>query len=159
MDSIVVYYSKSRNTKNVAEQIASKLEAKALPINLITKKGKGTKAEQEKEQNFFDEALDACKEADLVVVGTPTNYGKACSMITRFTKELETKNVGLFCTCTKKAGTTISGLEKIIKDKGIDILESLTIVGLKKGQFDNLDDSSKNKYFQQIDEYLSNLKK
>ena len=97
--------------------------------------------------------------ADFVVIGTPTNYGKACSMITRFAKDLETKNVGIFCTCTKKVGTTISGLEKIIKDKGINILGSLKIVGLNMGQFNKLDDSSKNKYFQQIDEYIENLKK
>lgn len=158
MESIVVYYSKSGNTKSIAENIASKLDAKALPINLITKKGRGTKVEQEKEKSLFDEALNACREANFVIIGTPTNYGKACSMITRFAKEMETKNVGIFCTCMKKSGTTISGLEKIIKDKDINILGTLKI-NLKRGQFNKLDDSLKNKYFQQIDEYLKNLKK
>ncbi len=158
LNSLVVYYSKSGNTKGIAEIIASIMQTKSLSINLITKKGRGTKFEQEKEKILFNDALEASKKADIVIIGTPTYYQKASSMIARFINEVETKNVGLFCTYLKKVGITISGIEANLKKRGINVISSLKLEGLNRGKFEKLDKSSKDKYLKKINKFIRNIK-
>ena len=154
MKSIVVYRSKSGNTKAIAEAMAAKLETKALPVNLVEKKGRGSKEEQEKEKDLFAQALEACKDADLVIVGTPVNFQKAHSQITRFTEQVEAKNVALFCTYIYKIGTALSDLEVILKDRDINVVGSVDFGKLNTGQFATLDKASKDEYLKRAEEFV-----
>lgn len=146
MKSIVIYRSKSGNTKAIAEVMAKKLKAKALPVNILEKKGRGTKAEQQKEKEMFALALEACKDADLVIIGTPVSFKQAHSQITRFTKQVEAKNVGVFCTYINKMGTTLEDLETILKEKGISVVGIADFGNLNTGQFDKLDKTGHDEY-------------
>ena len=157
MRSIVVYRSKSGNTKAIAEVMAAKLETKALPVNLVEKKGRGTKEEQDKEKELFAQALQACKDADLVIIGTPVNFQKAHSQITRFTEQVEAKNVALFCTYIYKIGTTLSGLEAILKDRDINVVGSVDFGKLNTGRFAELDKATRDEYIRKAEEFIKGV--
>ena len=127
----VIYVSKSGNTKVVAEAIASLFEVEALPLNLIEKKGRGTKEERDREKALFETALEKSRDVDLAFIGTPTYFQQAHSKVTRFTKRVEVANVALFCTYTNKVGETLTGLEEILADRGIGHVGSLGVGDLK----------------------------
>lgn len=76
MKTVVVYRSRSGNTKGIAELMAKKLGTKALPVNFISKKGEGFEGGARKGEAFFEEALEACKGADLAIVGTSVSSRK-----------------------------------------------------------------------------------
>lgn len=154
MKSVVIYRSKSGNTKGIAEIIARKLKTRAFPVNLLEKKGRGTKEEQQKEKEMFAQALEACKDADLVIIGTPVGFQQAHSQITRFCKQVEAKNVGLYCTYINKMGTTLVDLEAILKEKDINVLGSLDFDKLNTGQFAKLGESTRNDYVKKAEEFV-----
>lgn len=154
MKSIVIYYSKSGNTKKIAEYAADILRTEALSLNLISKKGRGTKEEQDKEKKLFNSALKKSKNVDLVIIGTPTSFQKAHSKIIRFSKKVETKNIGLFCTHYNQFGTTFADLEAILKDRDIKIINTLEFDNLKPGQFLELDKSAQNNYFKKLKDFV-----
>ncbi|MBN2380609.1 NAD(P)H-dependent oxidoreductase [candidate division WOR-3 bacterium] len=154
MKSIVVYRSKSGNTKAIAEVIAKKLKAKALPVNLLEKKGRGTKEEQQKEKEMFAAALEACKDADLVVIGTPVSFQQAHSQITRFCKQVETKNIGLFCTYINKPGASLDDLQTILRERGIKVTGTADFGGLNSGQFEKFDKAARDEYFNKAEEFV-----
>jgi flavodoxin len=139
----VIYVSKSGNTKAIAFEIAKELGAKAMSLNLMEKKGRGTKEEREEEKSLFAEALEESKGADLVVVGSPTGFRKAHSKVIRFTKQVEAMMMGFFCTYTNKVGTTLTDLEDIIRDRKVDHAGSLKLGGLKQGEFAKLERDKK----------------
>jgi flavodoxin len=139
MRNYVVYVSKSGNTKAVADEIARELGAKAMSLNLMGKKGRGTREEREEEKRLFAEALEESKGADLVVVGSPTGFQKAHSKVIRFTKQVEARMVGFFCTYTNKVGTTLTDLEEIIRERGVNHAGSLEVGGLRQGEFGELE--------------------
>lgn len=154
MKSIVVYRSKSGNTKAIAEAIAKKLKAKALPVNLLEKKGRGTKEEQQKEKEMFTAALEACKDPDLVIIGTPVSFQQAHSQITRFCKQVEAKNVGLYCTYINKMGTSLSDLKAILEERGISVIGTADFGNLNTGQFVKLDESTRNDCVKKAEEFV-----
>lgn len=135
MRNCVVYVSKSGNTKAVADEIARELGAKAMSLNLMGKKGRGTKEDREEEKRLFAKALEESEGADLVVVGSPTGFRKAHSKVIRFTKQVEARTVGLFCTYTNKVGTTLTDLEDIARERGVNHVGSLAVGGLRQGEF------------------------
>lgn len=135
MRNCVVYVSKSGNTKAVAVEIARELGAKAMSLNLIGKKGRGTKEDRDEEKKLFAKALEESKGADLVVVGSPTGFRKAHSKAIRFTKQVEARAMGFFCTYTNKVGTTLTDLEDIARERGINHVGSLAVGGLRQGEF------------------------
>lgn len=135
MKSIVVYRSKSGNTKGIAEIIAVMLGTDVLPINLLEKRGRGSKGEREKEKEMFARALEVCKDADLVFVGTPVSFEQAHTQITRFVKLVETKNAGIYCTYIKKMGSTLEDLKNILKGRGIRVVGIGDFGNLNSGQF------------------------
>lgn len=153
MKLLVVYYSKSGNTKSIADVMAQNLHTEALPLNLMEKKGRGTEEEREKEKEFFNCALEASTSADLVLIGTPTSFKQAHSKVTRFTKAVEAKNAGLFCTHYKKIGTTLTDLEVLLKERGIPVVGSCEFGGLTSGQFKELDTSTREEYMKRAEEF------
>lgn len=156
MESLVVYHSKSGNTKSIADVMAQTLNAEALPLNLMEKKGRGTKEEREKEKEFFDYALEKSRNADLVIIGTPTSFKKAHSKVIRFTRAVEAHTVGLFCTHDTKVGTTVTDLEAILKGRGIHVVGSIEFGGLKPHQFKGFDASVKEDYSRRAEEFVKN---
>jgi len=158
MKSIVIYFSKTKNTKTIAEVIAKALQTKAIPLNLITKKGRGTEEEREKEKKFFSRALAAGKKADFIIIGTPTSFQKAHSKIMRFTRDVEAKNIALFCTYYNKVGTTLTDLKAMLKNRKINVVGSLEIGNLKPGQFKELDKPTQNKYIKRAKEFVKHCK-
>lgn len=153
MKLLVVYYSKNGNTKSIADVMAQNLHTEALPLNLIEKKGRGTEEEREKEKKFFSYALEASTNADLVLIGTPTSFKKAHSKVIRFTKAVEAKNVGLFCTHYKQIGTTLTDLEVLLKERGIPVAGGIGFGGLNSGQFKELDASIREDYLRKAEEF------
>jgi flavodoxin len=152
MKSIVVYYSKSGNTKSIAEAIADTLNAETFQLHLM-KKGRRTREEREEENRLFNLALEKSKTCDLLLIGTPTSFKKAHSKIIRFTKEAETNNIGLFCTHYNQIGTTLTDLERILRDRNIRIVGSLEIDNLKPGQFNELDKTVQEGYLENAKDF------
>jgi len=143
MASVVVYYSKSGNTKAVAEYIAEELGCEALPVNLMEKKGRGTKEERDREKTLYAAALRGASTCRLIVVGTPTGFQKPKSMIRRFVRDVEVEAAALFCTYENMVGTTLTDLEETLKERGIKVVGTLGLDGLKQGAFERLDDKAR----------------
>jgi len=146
MRATVVYFSKSGNTRGVAEAMAEELVAPSFSVNLMEKKGRGTKEEQAREKELFSEALEASRGADLVLIGTPTSFQQAKSQILRFTRRVEAPHVGLFCTHQNKLGTTLSDLEEILQERAIELAGSVAFDDLKPGQLGEPDEASCEEY-------------
>ena len=159
MIAVVVYYSKSGNTKALADAISKDLGAEALTVNLMEKKGQGTKEQRQREKILYAEALAAAQRADLVVVGTPTGFQKAKSMIVRFVRDVEASNVGLFCTYYDKVGTTLTDLEDILRDRDIRVASTHAFAGLNPGQFAELDREAREHYLRDARQFVEACRK
>jgi flavodoxin len=148
MKATIVYFSKSGNTRGVAEAMAGELAAPSLSVNMMEKKGRGTKEERDREKELFSEALEASRGADLVLIGTPTSFQQAKSQILRFTRQVEARSVGLFCTHQNKLGTTLTDLEEILQERGIELAGSMAFENLKPGQLGELDEAAREEYLE-----------
>jgi flavodoxin len=146
MNTTIVYFSKSGKTRGVAGAMAEELAPPGFSVNLMEKKGRGTKEEQAREKELFGEALDTSKGADLVLIGTPTSFQQAKSQILRFTRQVGAHHVGLFCTHQNKLGTTLSDLEEILRERGIELTGSVAFDNLEPGQLGELDEASCEEY-------------
>jgi flavodoxin len=82
MKATIVYYSKTGNTRKIAEVMAQALQVDALPLSLA-KKGRRTKDELAAEKVARDRALSEAKEAELVILGTPTQFRKPHPSVVR----------------------------------------------------------------------------
>jgi len=150
---VVVYYSKTGNTKSIAEIIAGKSKAKLFTINLLKKKGRGTEEERQKEADLFQLALNVSENADLVIIGTSTSFKQPQSKIRRFTKSVKAKKASLFCTFTKDVGTTLTELDKILSQNNITVIGMQEFGGLKTGQFKELKDEERKKYIEKAEKF------
>ena len=150
MASVVVYYSKSGNTKAVAEIIADGLGCEALPVNLMEKKGRGTKEERDREKALYAAALRRGAGCRLVVVGTPTEFQKPKSMISRFVRDVEAESAALFCTFENKVGATLTDLEDALRERGVKVVGTLGLDGLKPWAFNELDDHARSILLERI---------
>ncbi len=153
MKVVVIYYSKTGNTKSIAEVIAKRSKAKIQPINLVEKKGRGTEEERQKEVELFELALNEGKYADLLFIGTSTSFKKAQSKIRRFVKLVETKRIALFCTYTKDLGITLTELEDILIERNIEVIGKQEFGGLKTGQYKELINEEKEKYIEKAERF------
>lgn len=158
MKSLVVYLSKTGNTKSIAEEIARNLQTKAISLNLLEKKGRGTPEERAKELLLFDKALNESKKVDFLVVGTPTGFQAAHSKIMRFIKKVDCSKIALFCTYYNKIGLTLIELENILLERKITVFASCAFDNLKSGQFAILNDKEKQNYLQEAQEFAKKIK-
>jgi len=122
----VIYYSKSGNTKRIAETIADYLHVEAVPI-CISKKGRKTKEKRLEDQRLMEAALMKAKAVDLVLLGTPTEFRKPHPVVMRFAERLETNRVAIFCTYYGMPGATIIDLRAKMAHKGIPVLAALDL--------------------------------
>ena len=106
MEAIIVYFSKSGNTRGVADAMAQELDAPSHSVNLMEKKGRGTKEDRDREKELFNEALEASRGADLALIGTPTSFKQAKSQILSFTSTWSYDKTGNRLAQTKGSVTT-----------------------------------------------------
>jgi flavodoxin len=154
MRPIVVYYSKTGNTKAVAELIAVGLECEAYPINLMEKRGAGTKNERDVEKKLYDDALQRSVNCSLAVIGTPTGFQMAKSMIKRYVGDVKAQRVALFCTYDNKVGATLMELEDMLRERGVEVVCTLSLGKLKPGGFSGLEETVRSEYLGRIYEFI-----
>lgn len=130
MKTLVVYYSRTGQTKFVAEKIATKLKADLEEIvDLKNKKGwlgflkAGYEATAKKETKIGD-MRNTPSNYDLIVVGTPVWNSRPASAIRTYLKrnDLSEKKVAVFCTKDSE------GLEKAI-ERTKSLMPNANVVG------------------------------
>jgi hypothetical protein len=154
MKSIVVYYSKTGNTKDVADLIAKGLECKVFPVNLMDKKNRGTKEERNTEKELYNNAIQKSVNCDLAVIGTPTGFQRAKSMIQRFVRDVQADAVALFCTYDNKIGTTLTDLEDALTERGIEVINTMGLGMLRPGGFGELEEPIRSDYLDRINDFV-----
>jgi flavodoxin len=134
----VVYYSKTGNTKTIADCIAKSLGCESNAINLM-KHGRKTKHKIDQEKQLFKHAVEKCNQSDFLFIGTPTEFRKPHNKIIDLINNLTVKRVAIFCTYYGMLGATFYDLEALLLQKNISIINKLNLaVGTKKYEF-NLD--------------------
>ncbi|WP_455644748.1 flavodoxin family protein [Methanosphaera sp.] len=153
MTDLVIYYSRTNNTKLVADTIANEKDAKLIEVHdkknrdgavqymlgaLDAMRGKSTTIEYE--------AVDIAS-YDTVYIGTPVWASKPAPAITEFIKvnDFNGVNVILFATMGSSGGNqTIEIMGKTIEEKGGKVIRSFAIAAknndLKKLTIDALND-------------------
>ena len=135
MNSLVVYFSKTGNTKIIAQTIAQELYCESLPLNLM-KHGRKTKAELEIEANLVRTAIERSKNVEMLFLGTPTEFRKPHPRVVEFVKTAQPKQISLFCTYYGMLGATFLDLECKLNQKEIPIWGELAVrVGTQKYRF------------------------
>jgi flavodoxin len=135
MKTKVAYYSKTGNTKTIADFIAKSIGCDAIAINLM-KYGRKSKKEIEDEKQIFRNTVEQCNNSDLVFIGTPTIFRKPHSQIMEFIGIVCTKKAAVFCTCYGMFGATFYDMEALLLQKGIVLVNKLNlIVGMEKYKF------------------------
>lgn len=135
MNITVVYYSKTGNTKTIAEVIAMTLGVDAISLTMM-KGGRKTKKEIEEENQLFQNAIEQCNQSDLVFIGTPTEFRKPHPKIVDFIDRLTIKKVAIFCTYYGMLGSTFYDLEALLLQKNILVLNKLQeLIGTEKYKF------------------------
>ena len=135
MRPVVVYYSKTGNTRRVAEAMARSLQTEALPLNLA-KKGRRNKAELAKEKALREKCLSQAEDAGIVLIGTPTEFRRPHPMVVKFIKEAAFNRAAVFCTCYGMVGATLIDMEALLRQKGKQFMGGLAVrVGTDKYRF------------------------
>ncbi|MBD3355247.1 flavodoxin [Candidatus Woesearchaeota archaeon] len=120
MKTLVVYYSRTGNTKKVAEDIAKELKADVDEIK--------DKAKREGFFNYFKSGYHAARKKlteigtakdpfkyDLVIIGTPVWSWTVTPAVRTYMDKNEFKKVAFFCTCGGQKGKTFEEMEKLSK--------------------------------------------
>lgn len=134
--TLVVYFSHSGNTKQVAESIQKKLDTDIFEIKTVKEYSSDydtvvDEAQKELNDNARPElstALDNIEQYDTVIIGYPIWWGDMPMAVYTFldTYDLSGKKVAPFCT---HGGSGLSGTDKNIQDEEKDatVLEGLAI--------------------------------
>ena len=117
MKSVVIYYSKTGNTRRIAEVIAHEIQCEALPLNLA-KQGRLSGQETALESAYFSEALDKAQAAELVLIGTPTEFRKPHPRVVEFIRQAHIHQAAIFCTFYGMLGGTLLDMEAMLRKKG-----------------------------------------
>ena len=124
MKTCVVYFSRTGNTKRMAEAIAEATQAPAFAI---------TSSQPSIVEDF-----------DLLIIGTPVEGFRPAKETTEFVQHLaktEAKKAILFCTHALWKGSTFKILEKKLSSKGYNVILSVSKKGMKPDQPADFSDS------------------
>ncbi len=113
-NGLVIYYSRSGNTKQMAKTIADAMNEANLPTKC---------------KSVTDTSLDDLQSADAIVVGSPTYYGRLAAPIAQFFDESVTRHGKL----DGKVGAAFSSSSNIAGGNEttiMSILETLLIHGM-----------------------------
>jgi flavodoxin len=114
MRTCVLYFSRTGNTKRMAEAISDSTKAPAFDI---------ASSESSVVENY-----------DLLILGTPVEGSRPAEEILAFVERLpkaEDKKTILFCTYALWKGSTFKVLEKELANKGYDTILSVSKKGMK----------------------------
>jgi len=134
MKTLVVYYSRSGNTKKVAEEISNRIKCDIEEI-IDNKNRKGIIGWLRSGRDAHSKKLTTIKEIikdpskyDLVAIGTPVWAGLMAPAVRTYIYENKGKfkNVGFFCTCGSSPGD-IKTFEEMEDYIGITPLSKLSI--------------------------------
>ena len=109
MKPCILYFSRTGNTKSMAEAIAEAIKA---PVFAIASSDPSV-----------------VEDFDLLIVGTPVEGFNPAKETTAFVERLpktEGKKAILFCTCALWKGRTFGVLKKILSNKGYETILSLS---------------------------------
>jgi flavodoxin len=123
MKPIVLYFSRTGNTKRMAEAISESTKAPAFDIS---------SSEPAVVENY-----------DVLILGTPVEGFRPAQETTAFVERLpkaEGKKAILFCTCTFWKGRTFGVLTKKLSSKGYDTVLSVS-KKMKQNQPSDFSDS------------------
>ena len=124
MKPCVLYFSRTGNTKRMAEAISE--AAKAPAFNLIGSK------------------LSVVEDFDLLILGTPVEGFSPAKETKAFVERLpktEGKKAILFCTCALWKGRTFGVLKKLLASKGYETIFDVSKKGMKPDQPAEFSDS------------------
>jgi flavodoxin len=124
MKTCVLYFSRTGNTKRMAEAISESVEAPVFAM---------TSSEPSVVEDF-----------DLLIVGTPVEGFRPARKTMEFVERLpkaEGKKAILFCTCALWKGRTFKVLEKELSSKGYEIILSVSKKGMAPDKQADFSDS------------------
>ena len=115
--------------------MAGALHIPALPLCLV-KGGRKSKADLAAEKAAWERALYEAKAADLVILGTPTQFRKPHPSVVKFLDEARPDQVAIFCTYYGMLGATLIDLEAISRQRGARFVGTLALrVGTERYRF------------------------
>jgi flavodoxin len=124
MKSCVLYFSRTGNTKRMAEAISESTKAPVF--------------------NMTSSEPSVVEDFDLLIVGTPVEGSRPAVETIDFVKRLpktEGKKAILFCTHSLWKGSTFKILEKKLSSKGYDTILSVSKKGMKPDKPADFSDS------------------
>jgi len=124
MKPCVLYFSRTENTKRMAEAISESTKAPAFDM---------TSSEPSVVEDY-----------DLLIVGTPVEGSRPAVETMDFVERLpktEGKKAILFCTHALGKGSTFKVLEKELSSKGYDVILSISKKGMKPDKPADFSDS------------------
>ena len=124
MKSCVLYFSRTGNTKRMAEAISEATEAPAFDMTSV--------------------APSVVEDFDLLIVGTPVEGFRPAKETMAFVKRLpktEGKKAILFCTYALWKGRTFSVLKRELSSKGYEVIIDVSKKGMKPDQPAEFSDS------------------
>jgi flavodoxin len=139
MKALVVFYSRTGNTKKAGEEIAENLKANLDEI--IDKKdrtgitgwlggGRDALFNHETKIEKTKDPLDY----GLVIIGTPVWAGTVTPAVRVYLADHKFKKIAFFCTCSNSKGKTFEDMQKLSK-KPISVLEvKAGEIGTKKAK-------------------------
>ena len=136
MKILVAFYSKSDNTKSMAQALKDAFESNSHEVKFLEliPKNSGNSKELLKLGKFeFEEEIFDVSEFDLIVIGTPVANFSVHFVVEKYVRLLENtenKKVGLFCSSVALAGSTIKSLDSLLSTMQADVIGSLTIKSL-----------------------------
>ena len=142
----IIYYSKSGNTKQIAEQIKKQAEEKDHTVDVVEVVPEkqpgflkaGHSAIRQKDLPIENDSLDASS-WDVVFVGSPIWAGKPAPFIKTFldkTSNLQGKKTSMFITCSGGSESkTINLLKSYLEEKQAKVHNDTLIVHMnRKGE-------------------------
>lgn len=149
MKNLIIYYSRTGNTKKIAAELAEKLGAEIDEIVCDEYEGISgwVKGGLHVLKNKLPEISFKINPTnyDLVIMGTPIWAGTVTPLVKSYLEKNKFKNVAFFCTCGDKQTKAFKEMEKISR-KPVATME-LTTQDVKKGN-----------YNQQINEFLETIR-
>lgn len=141
MKILLIFYSRTGNTRIVAEEIANNIQCDMEEIiDTQNRKGilgylrSGFEAVREKLTTIKPSIYDPTQ-YDLIILGTPVWAGKICSPLRTYLKEHQNlKKVAFFCTCGSSAGQVFKYMEELT-GKTPEYQLEITTKDLKTGNY------------------------
>jgi flavodoxin len=128
MKALVVYYSRTGNTKKVGQEIAKQLKSDIEQIEDVKSRlgpigwlKSGREAIKNKLVEIKLTKKDPSK-YDLAVIGTPVWAGTVSSPVRTYLSKHKFKKIALFCTCSGQSGKAFDAMERITGKKAIATL-------------------------------------